>query len=437
MFESLRRQLLRKYIVIQGSVLILAFLLLYTVYIWSAYRYQEEQVEIFAFEEAEEYWYIFRGDVYSVQQAMRPPVSIGDYFYYAYDRQGTLVGSQVSRFKVADDLATEAAVHELENNTAKIYFYFPKADADWQIRAYLLIKRQLYDDTVLLGTLYAGKDITGNLYQIFHVGLFMLLLTAVIMMVIYRNSLVMVEQAMLPIMQALALQKRFTADASHELRTPLSVLLVSLECIRRDKASLFSDFAREVLADIDAEIGRMRLLIENLLLLARSDNHVSTAEPEVLAAADIIREKCRNFSRLAAEKQLKFVLHGLDKTAVIMADARQFDELLGILLDNAIKYTPAGGIITVSLIHCHGSLSLSIADTGCGIEPEELDKIFERFYRSDKARSSNGGVGLGLSIAKHLAAANDMKISVTSQPGQGSTFTLFMYEYDVFAEAEK
>lgn len=435
MFEALRRQLLHKYIVIQGSVLIAVFLLLYTAYIWSVCQYQEEQVEVFSFEEAEEYWHILHSDIHYVQQTLQPPVSIGDYFYYAYDRKNALIGFQKPRPEVAEALAAVIESEELANDTVR--FYLAQSDTVYQLRVYLLIKRQLYDEAALLGTIYAGKDITGQLYQILRVGVFMLLLTAVLMVVVYRSSLLMVGQAMLPIMQALGQQRQFTADASHELRTPLSVLLASLECIRRDKTSQLSDFAREVLVDIDAELGRMRLLIENLLLLARFDNHVSTAEPDVLAAADIIREKCRNFSRLAAEKQLKFVLHGLDESAVIMADARQFDELLGILLDNAIKYTPDGGIITVSLTRCRGSLSLTIADTGCGIEPEEMDKIFERFYRSDKARSSNGGAGLGLSIAKHLAAANDMKISVTSQPGQGSSFTLLMREYVMFDEAEK
>lgn len=432
MFKNLRSRLLRKYVLIQGGLLVIVFLFLYIAYVWAAYNYQQEQVELFAFEESEEYWYIFRGDVKPLKEEIGQPYSTGDNFCFAYDKNGSLIDVHTPRSQFADGLVEFIGSDELEDGLVQLYFApHNVGDKEFLPRVYMLIKRQVYDSSVLLGTICAGKDITAELYRVGRAGLFMLLLTIAAMGVIYRLSLIMVDEAMLPIVQALNRQKKFTADASHELRTPLSVLLASLECLRRDKKTVLSDFSQEVVVDMNAEIDHMRTLIENLLLLARADNNVQTAEPEVIDASGIVLEKCRSFSRLAEEKHLTWKIAGLDKAAPIIADSQQFGQLVGILLDNAVKYTPSGGSVVISLTRQAGVVELAVDDTGCGIESDEMTAIFKRFYRSDKARSFHGGTGLGLAIAQFLADANQIKISVESEPGQGSSFKLMMREYDI------
>ena len=236
-------------------------------------------------------------------------------------------------------------------------------------------------------------------------------------------------------------QRRFVADASHELRAPLTTIKGSLEFLRR-APDLVEEERTAVLEDAYAEAERMAALVNDLLLLARADAVAGGSyglherwlddqlrgrrEPIELdqLAMDIFRHGRAQLR--ARRKDLLLSVTNLEPVTVL-GDPGQIRQLAIILLDNAIKYTPAGGKVRLSVTRNGSRAALSISDSGIGIEPEVRQHIFERFYRGDSARERDQhGSGLGLAIARWIADAHQGEISVHSQPGQGSTFTLLL-----------
>jgi signal transduction histidine kinase len=256
------------------------------------------------------------------------------------------------------------------------------------------------------------------------------------------GALVMTFNEMLAAIERVSTaQRRFVADASHELRAPLMTIKGSLELLRR-APDLPEEERRAMIQDAFAEAERMAVLVSDLLLLARvdaisggsyglheswlDDQLRSRREPvEIDQLVMAIFRQGRSQLR-AKRKDLHITITNLEPITV-MGDPGQLRQAALILLDNAIKYTPAGGKIRISAARNGDRAALSITDTGIGIEPEDRAHIFERFYRADRARERDEqGSGLGLSIAKWIAEAHQGDISVYSQPGQGSTFTLLL-----------
>jgi two-component system OmpR family sensor kinase len=220
--------------------------------------------------------------------------------------------------------------------------------------------------------------------------------------------------------QTLAAQRRFIADASHELRTPLTTVLGNLDFLTRH-GNLKDPDLREALADARSEAERMSRLVEDLLFLARADAG-QRLQKTTTRADEIVREVVRQARRLARGQTVEV---GPIEPATIVASPDHFKQLLLILVDNAIKYTPPGGEIRISacLEGDPPELAIAIADTGPGIAPEALPHIFERFYRAEQARGGTGS-GLGLAIARWLADEHGGRIEVSSQVGVGSVFTV-------------
>jgi heavy metal sensor kinase len=216
----------------------------------------------------------------------------------------------------------------------------------------------------------------------------------------------------------------FVADASHELRTPLSIISgeadVALSHIRQPAEY------RESLAIIQDEARRLTRLVEDLLNLARADAGHDRLQVEELYLNDVLEECCRSAQVQARQNGVRLVTPG-NGDVPFRGDAQLLRRLIGNLLDNAIRYTPAGGRVETRLEVAGEEACLTIADTGAGIPAVSLDKVFERFYRVDKSRSrAEGGFGLGLSIVKWIVDAHQGRIQVRSQPGEGSTFTVFL-----------
>ncbi len=430
MEEKIRAQLLRKYMRIQYPVVVLLLLFLFFAYAWTVFGYQRDQVELFAFEESEEYYHIFKGDVrHTAEQNIERPKSTDYNFYYAYDEAGELAGQRLPPVSIRDRV--EWFMREGTLASGGIYTDVFRAE-EWFFspRMYILTKKVIYDGEGPIGTIYAGRNTTKELRGVLRVLAFFLFLTILVFALLCRILLHMVDEAMRPILKALVRQREFAADASHELRTPLSVLTVSMDFLKRDMKNVFSECSQEVLQDMELELRRMRDLIENLLLLARSDRKDQSAEREIVDAADIARRQCRSFRLLAERKNLSLELELATGQAPVQADSAQFNQMLAILLDNAVKYTAEGGV-KVRLARRNGGFSLAVSDTGCGIAKEEQQAVFRRFYRSDKARCAGGGTGLGLAIAAFLAEKNEMKLELESELGEGSTFSLFMKEFKV------
>jgi len=211
-------------------------------------------------------------------------------------------------------------------------------------------------------------------------------------------------------------QRRFVADVSHEMRTPLTTIRGNLALMRR------FGYDEEAVEAIDSEARRMSRLVEDLLLLAKADAGRLPLERQ-LVDIDTIVVEVFNQARVLTNG-VKVALGQLDAARVV-GDPDRLKQLLLNLVSNGLKYTPEGGTVTISVQRQDHTVAVSVADTGIGIPAEDLPHIFDRFYRVDKARSrAQGGTGLGLSIAKWLAEAHGGHISVTSEVGKGSTFTV-------------
>ncbi len=216
---------------------------------------------------------------------------------------------------------------------------------------------------------------------------------------------------------------QFTADASHELRTPVALMRTTVEISLRKPRD--QEEYREALGQILKELEKTSGLIERLMLLARADSGVETLKTDALDLAETLREACSEGRTLAQAKQVNFQEQISASPVVVDGDSQALHRLFLILIDNAVKYTPAPGEITVSLKTCDGFAVTEVQDTGLGIAEADLPHIFERFYRADKVRSREmGGVGLGLSIGQWIAQAHGGSIDVESAPGRGSRFSV-------------
>jgi heavy metal sensor kinase len=218
---------------------------------------------------------------------------------------------------------------------------------------------------------------------------------------------------------------RFSADASHELRTPITVMRTRVElALRRPRTAAENN---QTLEQLHTELIQTSELLDNLMLLARAD---SDAEQLRLVPADIdqvLTDVLAQVSPIAEEKRV--ALHAaLPQYPVWVAGDRQLlQRLFLILVDNAVKYTPSSGQVSIALGAEDGMITVSVTDTGIGISGEDLPHIFDRFYRADKARSREmGGAGLGLSIGQWIAEAHGGSVHVDSTFGKGSTFKVVL-----------
>ena len=215
--------------------------------------------------------------------------------------------------------------------------------------------------------------------------------------------------------------RQFTADASHELRTPTAVIRTTAElALRRERPA--AEY-RQALRKVMAEAGRMTRLVEDLLTLARTDGNLDAPPVSPVDLPDLVRDVCQDYRVLSEAKQLQFDWAVPATHVAVNGSEPALRRLLVVLLDNAIKFTPAGGKVSVSLHEDSGAAWLEVADTGVGISESALPHIFDRFYRADPSRSRNaGGYGLGLSVAKWIADRHHAGIEVESTEDTGSVF---------------
>lgn len=218
--------------------------------------------------------------------------------------------------------------------------------------------------------------------------------------------------------QTLQRQRRFVADASHELRTPLTTIRGNLGLLQR-RPPIAEDDQQAVVGDMVDETNRLIRLTNDLLTLARSDAGRSLRSERV-PLAPLIDDVCRQAKLLAEQRTIECEAV---PAVNVTGDQDAIKQVLLILVDNALKYTPAGGTISIETEKTDRVANIRIADTGPGIAPDDLPHIFERFYRSDEARSGDGA-GLGLAIAQELIEAQHGEITVQSDCGKGSAFTV-------------
>lgn len=231
-------------------------------------------------------------------------------------------------------------------------------------------------------------------------------------------SYILAGRTLRPIKESLDAQKRFSADASHDLRTPLSIIMTESEVALSSESTEASEY-RSTIKSVLEEAHVMSHLVEDLLFIARSENASSYEEKDMVLLSDLIDPLVLRTQKQGAQKAISVSQTPMPQVSIYVNE-HLFTRALQNILQNAINYTPQGGTITVSAQEDHKQVVLSIADTGVGIDEEDLPHVFDRFYKAAHSRNDGPGSGLGLPIAKEIVENHNGSIEITSIPKKGT-----------------
>jgi len=349
----------------------------------------------------------------------RPPFG----FAFGGEQSGTLTlavkpdGSVLGRLDEVAGLPVEAAVEAARTSGEDIR---ATAIDDTPIRVYSLAVPRANGDWVVqvIGERASEQRLLAALLSVLVLGGLAALALAVAAGWVYAGrALVPIRAAIDRRDAALRRQREFAANASHELRTPLTVIRTSVTDLRRNPDQPVGEVGA-ALDDIDAETTHLAALVDDLLLLARSDAGTMDLERVSVDLADVAVEAAGPLASMAAERGVAVVADPLP--AVVEGDPLRLRQLVTILVDNAVAHTPAGGSVTVRVRAEAAAAVLAVEDSGPGIRPEDLPRVFERFWRADDAPM--GGTGLGLAIAAWIVERHGGRISATNRDEGGARF---------------
>lgn len=341
-------------------------------------------------------------------------------FFYIFSADKQLVNFERASFRIEPFVLSVIENWSIDDGEVEV---FQHTNETGQLSTVMMTSKP-----ILVGDftqkLYVGKDVTALYSGLQKATYAQVVLGFVALLIASAIGYYMAGRAIIPLKEAYDKQKQFAADASHELRTPLAVLMSSAELLLADP-SIQNPFLRQVLEDVKSEVKKMTNLVSELLMVARSDNNALKVKIQRIDLAEILGQVVRTMAPLAEKKNIRLVGENFSKI-MINADEQKIKQLAIILVDNAIKYTLEGGTVLVEMGDSDGKRAVfSVMDSGIGIAAEDLDKVFERFYRVDKARSREmGGNGLGLAIASEIIKIHEGKISVASKLGEGTKFTV-------------
>jgi two-component system, OmpR family, phosphate regulon sensor histidine kinase PhoR len=226
--------------------------------------------------------------------------------------------------------------------------------------------------------------------------------------------------------QADEIRRDFVANVSHELRTPLSIFHGNLETLL-EAGDLDENETRHIYEVMKRHSDRLTLLVNDLLSLARLESKEANLQLTEINMRDFLEDVTRDWAKSLAGKNLRLELEVPDNFPTVHADERRLEEVVHNLLDNAVKYSPQNGRVVINTDAPDQEVVLSVSDEGVGISAQDLPRIFERFYRADRARSRElGGTGLGLSIVKHIAQLHGGRVEAESMVGQGTTIRVIL-----------
>lgn len=420
MFRKIRNRLTLLYTVVM-AIFLAAFIAVSDIgVLWVLYEEEKQDVLSFLEEEAKEVLLKLKPNAAGLEPKTPGSDAAGEkIFSYVVDKNGRLVDVQLP------DAKMRTKVQEIIGD-------WQEADGEGKIKKFLLpngervilimCSKQIKEQEEYLGRIYVGEDVT-SYYQLLKNLLIVLIIVSIFFLIIAAFlGHILAGRSIVPIVQSFARQRQFVADASHELRTPLSILLTSVEAIETDDDTKLSAFSGQVLADMKSEVRRMTKIVANLLTLARADDGAVNIIKARFDIYMVLKQVMRSFQLVADEKGIVLSLEG--RETEIWADRERISQLLLILVDNAIKYTPPGGKVHAAVtLTGKSSISLIVEDSGIGIPDMYKSQIFDRFYRVDKARSrKEGGAGLGLSIAKWIVDAHGGTIKLEDREGGGSKF---------------
>lgn len=288
-------------------------------------------------------------------------------------------------------------------------------DANDRLWIYLIGRDQILDGNAIVATLYMFKDLSDYYYEEKGEILWLVLMSLFFICCGAGVGYYLAGRSIKPIREMFKRQREFVADASHELRTSLTVMGIAAEGMEGDTDSNFSEFTVDTLKTMRIEIKRMNNLVAALLSLARNDAGAGDLKLEQVNFNVLFEQTLGTLSMLAEQKGLKLEQRLAQERLIIWGDRMRLEQLLTILVDNAIKYS-ARGTVTVSALRQNRQLVIKVEDEGIGIDTQDIERIFERFYRVDKARTrAEGGFGLGLPIAKLIVEQHQGTIEVESK----------------------
>lgn len=367
---------------------------------------------------------------YTESMLLQSGVFVGDdlgkrdrLFFYVFDNAGTL-----QNYSRAPEPLENNVMHIIKDENVPLgdVNMFEMKDEKHKDAVLLMTSANIILDHDIVGTVYVGKDITALYKGIKKSTYFMAVISLLALILAACIGHIMAGKVISPMQEAYEKQRQFAADASHELRTPLAVVMASADMLQSD-SSITSPMCRQVIDDMKDEVKKMTKLVSDLLTVARSDGNAEKLNITEFIITDKFEQTIRNMQTLAEKKNI--TLEGdFPEGLTYIGDEQKIAQLILILVDNAIKYTPEGGKVTVNLLKDNTSknkIKFKVTDTGVGIAIEDQKKIFDRFYRVDKARSREmGGNGLGLAIAESIVKRHKGSIGIESELGKGTTFTV-------------
>lgn len=419
-FEHLRQRMTCIYAAIFGVLILLIVFAAYTFIWWNVLQHEKDELVAKIYHEAEEW--VDSGE----EPCSAVSVREGSMLAYFVSPDGkTIVLDQLGQGKIREGLFKHRGDWPKKLDTARMLnnrVYDEKGNA----HRYLAALAPVLRGDKLEGHLYMFKDMEFY-YQAAFTTLFKLLCVAVLLFALACYfGYWLAGRNIQPISEMYGRQMQFTADASHEMRTPLAVMALATQGLKEDEESRYSDFAKESIEMLQNETQRMSRLTENLMALARGDEGNAPVPMQMVNITELCARVGQQLKLLAQEKGIALRTH-VDDSLELLGDETALNRLLIILLDNAIKYSPAATNIDFIVTKSKNNVLFVVQDEGCGISDEDKEKVFDRFYRVDKARSrSQGGLGLGLSLAHAIVRQHQGKIKILDNKPCGTIMQVLL-----------
>ena len=419
-FGRSRRQLAFAYALIMSFFMAIIIFVVHMAINWSLFSEQAQELSDAATSVAEVQVFYLQNPNDSVDETRYFKTANDRLFFYIFNENKQLIRFERASFRIEQFVLDVIESWSIEDGEVEV---FRHSNETGQLNTVMMMSKKIVFGNETQ-TLYVGKDVTALYSGLQKATYAQIVLGVVALLIASAIGYYMAGRALVPLKEAYDKQKQFAADASHELRTPLAVVMASADLLLADP-SIENPFLRQVLEDLKSEVKKMTNLVSDLLMVARSDNNALKFKIQRLDLSEILMQVIRTMTPIAEKKNIHLAGENFRK-AIINADEQKIKQLAIILVDNAIKYTPEGGSVLVELEKVDNSrVVFAVMDSGIGIAAEDLDKVFERFYRVDKARSREmGGNGLGLAIAAEIIKLHEGKISVASKLGEGTKFTV-------------
>ncbi len=411
-FENLRKRMTCVYAAIFGILILAIVAAAYTLIWWEIVAYEKNNLIVQIYHEGEE-WI----------ESQEPPcsetaINSGKMFAYFVAPDGkTVILDQLGNGDAGQAIKQHKGDWPKEMESSRLIRMHGNTGARYR---YLAGVASIMDNGKNIGTLYMFKNMEFYYYAAFKTLFLLLCMALVLYLAACYIGYWLAGRNIRPISRMYEKQKQFTADASHEMRTPLAVMKLAVQGLKDDDESRLSPFAQESVEMLSSEADRLSRLTENLMTLARSDEGCLPVFTTQVDITKLCRKVGAQIELLYEQKQIKLVQDIQDNLS-LRGDEMALSRLLIILLDNALKYSPEHTVVTLRAVTVKDHLVLEVRDGGCGVSDEDKTKIFDRFYRVDKARSrSQGGLGLGLSLAWAIVKQHRGSIKVLDNKPQGT-----------------